>query len=192
MNYEALFVLAKQALDFGLLHDALLVPNPELQPEEVRENGECFITLYRLGKQYGCVGTPFLAKPMYEAVIFSAFMAAFRDARFPVINANLLSDLEISLSHLHLQRSSWMVEDVDNFAKLIKPNHTLTLKFENFTSTMLCSEQGKFSSLTEFVLSTRTKAQIPNDVPWSHIIATLSPTTIIRKAYKDISCPLTV
>lgn len=192
MNYDDLLSMAKAAIDHGLKHDALLMLNPFLQPSEYRANGECFITIYRQGKQYGCMGNPFVAKPLYEAVTHNAFMAAFRDSRFPTMNQNLIPDIEINLSHLSLERSSWKVEDVVNFAKLIQPEHTLTLKFESFTATMLASEQSKFSALKEFVTFTRAKAQIPDDVPWSHIIATLSPTTAIRKSYKEIQCLHTV
>lgn len=191
MNYDVLFSVAKKAIDHGLVHDSLAFLDPFLFQSEFNKPAECFITLHKANFVYGCVGNPFVTKSFIDAVLYAAFNAAYQNVKAQKINRNLLPALEITLSHLLSERNSWKVEYLPGFVQLIKPDHTLILHFENYSATLLSTEQTKFSSLDNFVIDARKKALIPDSIGWKHITATLIPTVVTTKAYKDIPCLIT-
>jgi AMMECR1 domain-containing protein len=188
INYPYLLQLAKASIEHGLLHDAPLFLNPRLQAPEYRENAEVFLSIKVNGANKGCQGNPFKPEKLFRAVLNYAFRSGFRDSRFPGhVNSNMLSNATLEISHLQ-DRNSWLINDPDVFAKQILPNHTLVLTYQDKQATMLASTQSGFKNLVDLVTYTKTKAKIPNSVPWTDIIGTLINTTTYSKSYASIPC----
>ena len=64
----------------------------------LREAHGAFVTLRRGGRLRGCIGYITGRRPLAEAVIDNALNAAFRDSRFPPVEADEVADLRIEIS----------------------------------------------------------------------------------------------
>jgi AmmeMemoRadiSam system protein A len=105
---RALLLLARAAIQDELLHDrslertlAEVTVTPALAAARC-----CFVTLRTRGpgdpaeRLRGCIGTLTSQEPLYRNVIENATQAAFKDPRFPPIEASLLPEVRISVSAL--------------------------------------------------------------------------------------------
>jgi AmmeMemoRadiSam system protein A len=81
-------VIEKRILDFSTFPSALTQP------------AGAFVTLHRDGQLRGCVGQVEACDPLGEAVARAAINAALHDSRFPAVEADELSSLEIEISVL--------------------------------------------------------------------------------------------
>ncbi len=96
----ALLDIARQSIQCGLRGGRPLVVDPEAYPPELTERRASFVTLHRAGELRGCLGGLVASRPLVADVAHSAFGAAFRDSRFPAVEAHELDDLEICVSIL--------------------------------------------------------------------------------------------
>ncbi len=75
---------------------------PDIQPEQfeeaLRRPAGAFVTLTEDDDLRGCIGSIEAVEPLCLAVSRSAVNAAFRDPRFPPVNADEYPDLEIEIS----------------------------------------------------------------------------------------------
>jgi len=92
--------VARQSIEWGLRTGEPLAVDPDAYPPELREPRATFVTLRRAGELRGCVGGLVASRPLVEDVARSAFRAAFRDNRFPPLEADEFDSLEIHLSIL--------------------------------------------------------------------------------------------
>jgi AmmeMemoRadiSam system protein A len=92
--------IARQSIACGLKTGQPLVVDPDAHPPELRERRATFVTLHRAGELRGCLGNLVASRPLVADVAHSAFGAAFRDHRFPPIEADELDELEIHVSIL--------------------------------------------------------------------------------------------
>ncbi len=92
--------VARQSIACGLRTGQPLVADPDAYPPELKEQRATFVTLRRAGKLRGCLGGLVASRPLVADVAHSAFGAAFRDSRFPSIEADELAELEIHVSIL--------------------------------------------------------------------------------------------
>jgi MEMO1 family protein len=92
--------LALDSIDHGLVHYRPLDVAVEALAPALRSPGACFVTLKRGGMLRGCIGTPSAVKPLGEDLAQNAFSSAFRDPRFPSLEARERADLSISVSVL--------------------------------------------------------------------------------------------
>ncbi len=94
--------LARRAIAHALQTGEVLSP-PEVD-EPLREPRGVFVTLHELtaGEKTlrGCIGIPYPVKPLVEAVIESALNAAFRDPRFPPLEAGEFPQVVVEVSIL--------------------------------------------------------------------------------------------
>ncbi|WP_319379810.1 AmmeMemoRadiSam system protein A [Thiomicrorhabdus sp.] len=66
----------------------------------LRENGASFVTLNKAGQLRGCIGSLQPRCAIAEDVFNNAYSAAFRDPRFPPLQANETGHLQIEISVL--------------------------------------------------------------------------------------------
>ncbi len=92
--------VARQSIESGLRTGQPLVVDPDAYPPELSERCATFVTLRRAGELRGCLGSLVPSRPLVDDVAHSAFKAAFRDSRFPPIEADEFASLEIQLSIL--------------------------------------------------------------------------------------------
>ena len=81
------------------LRDGKILTRPEV-PQKLLEHRGVFVTLTKQGELRGCIGHPISTMPLIDALIDSAISAATRDPRFPELELDELSDVEIEVSVL--------------------------------------------------------------------------------------------
>jgi AmmeMemoRadiSam system protein A len=67
---------------------------------DLRREAACFVTLTKDGQLRGCIGSLEARQPLVLDVRDNAIGAAFRDPRFPPVNAGELKDLHVEISVL--------------------------------------------------------------------------------------------
>ena len=93
---EVLLGLARGALAESLGAPADAPP----EPDWLQRPGACFVTLKIDGELCGCIGSLEAYRPLAEDLRANALAAAFRDPRFPPLEAGQLSRVRIEVSLL--------------------------------------------------------------------------------------------
>jgi hypothetical protein len=81
------------------LRDGKEPPVPEVPPK-LKEPHGVFVTLTKNGELRGCIGHPMPTMPLIDALIDSAVSSATRDPRFPPVEMDELSEVEVEVSVL--------------------------------------------------------------------------------------------
>jgi AmmeMemoRadiSam system protein A len=92
--------IARQSIACGLRTGQPLAVDPNAYPPELGVLRATFVTLRRAGELRGCLGGLEASRPLVADVADHAFGAAFRDHRFPPVEADELDELEIHVSIL--------------------------------------------------------------------------------------------
>jgi AmmeMemoRadiSam system protein A len=69
-------------------------------PAHLLDRKGCFVTLTIQGELRGCIGNIMPERPLAEAVISNARLAALKDSRFPPVTAAELAKIEVEVSVL--------------------------------------------------------------------------------------------
>jgi len=96
----SLLDVARRSIESGLRTGRPLRVDPDDYPPELAELRATFVTLRLEGALRGCVGGLVASRPLVADVAHSAFKAAFRDSRFPPLEASEFDRLEIHISIL--------------------------------------------------------------------------------------------
>lgn len=97
---QLLLQVALDSIQHGLQTGKPLAVNLAEYPEELTEQRATFVTLEKHRQLRGCIGTLEAVRPLVEDIAKNAFSAAFKDPRFPALQAEEFDDLEIHLSIL--------------------------------------------------------------------------------------------
>ena len=97
---QRLMELAKSSIQHGLQTGKALKINLADYPAELAERRATFVTLHKHKQLRGCIGMLEAVRPLAEDIAENAFLAAFRDPRFPPLSADEFGDLDIHLSIL--------------------------------------------------------------------------------------------
>jgi uncharacterized protein (TIGR00296 family) len=81
------------------LRDGEKPPAPEVPPK-LKEPYGVFVTLTKNGELRGCIGNPMPTMPLIDALIDSAVSSATQDPRFPPVEMDELSEVEVEVSVL--------------------------------------------------------------------------------------------
>ncbi len=92
--------LAREALEKGVRGEKLPPLDWEHLPAILRAPGASFVTLTKYGELRGCIGTLEARQPLAEDVREHALAAALNDYRFPPVEIQELSEIEIEISIL--------------------------------------------------------------------------------------------
>lgn len=99
-HHRWLTELASSSIQHGLQTGRPLIIDLAECPAELSEQRATFVTLQKRHQLRGCIGTLDAFRPLAVDIAENAFSAAFRDPRFPPLEAHELSDLDIHLSIL--------------------------------------------------------------------------------------------
>ena len=100
---------ARQVIEFAIRDTDV---NRATPPEHnVESFGGVFVTLKKLGRLRGCMGTVDAAPPLAEAVRHAARVAALSDPRFPPVALTELPDVSVEVSILS---HPWPMQSIDD------------------------------------------------------------------------------
>ena len=83
---QRLLDLAKNSIQHGLQTGKALKINLADYPAELAERRATFVTLHKHQQLRGCIGMLEAVRPLAEDIAENAFLAAFRDPRFPPLS----------------------------------------------------------------------------------------------------------
>ncbi len=128
--------------------------------------GACFVTLKREGKLRGCIGTSEAHRALILDVAENAFRAAFKDPRFPVLTADELDGLELSISVLS-PKSPMTFSSEDDFLGQLRPGiDGLIIEDKSRRALFLPSVWAGLPDVKNFVEHLKAKAGLPK-AHWS-------------------------
>jgi AmmeMemoRadiSam system protein A len=137
--------------------------------QQLREQRGSFVTLSRLGRLRGCIGSLAATRALVMDVAHNASAAAFKDPRFKPLQAGELTDLDIHISVLSPSRKL----DVNSRQELIEALRPgvdgLILQEGNKRSTYLPSVWKSVADPQRFVSELRVKAGLPAEGWSSHM-----------------------
>jgi AmmeMemoRadiSam system protein A len=99
-HQQRLLELAKNSIQHGLQTGRPLKINLADFPSELTEHRATFVTLQKHHQLRGCIGMLEAVRPMAEDIAENAFLAAFKDPRFPPLADDEFGELAIHLSIL--------------------------------------------------------------------------------------------
>ncbi|MFZ2404503.1 MAG: AmmeMemoRadiSam system protein A [Methylobacter sp.] len=99
-NRQCLLNLAKKSIQHVLQTGRPIKINLDDYPAELKIPRATFVTLQINHQLRGCIGMLEAVRPLAEDIAENAFSAAFKDPRFPPLEASELDNLEIHLSIL--------------------------------------------------------------------------------------------
>lgn len=100
---------ARQVIDYAVRNVDVMRATPPKESSTASFGG-VFVTLKKLGRLRGCMGTLESSKPLAEAVRHAAGAAALNDPRFPPVTLAELPDLSVEVSVLS---QSWPMGSPD-------------------------------------------------------------------------------
>lgn len=92
--------LARDAIKYGLMHQAVMTVELETMPSSVQLPGASFVTLFFKGSLRGCIGSIEAHRPLAQDIASNAYAAAFRDHRFEPVNEQIVDDLTLHIAVL--------------------------------------------------------------------------------------------
>ena len=135
-------------------------------PAELTEPRATFVTLEKNHQLRGCIGMLEAVRPLAEDIAENAFSAAFRDPRFPPLEAYELNDLEIHLSILTPAEPVSFSSEQDLLAQLQPGIDGLILEEGHRRGTFLPSVWESLPEPGQFLRHLKQKAGLPSDY-WS-------------------------
>lgn len=116
---KGLLSLARSVIESRLV-DGVQTQRPEPPSPAMLEQRGCFVTLHKAGQLRGCIGTIEPVSSLIECVESNAQNAAFRDPRFPALQKEELSDIDIEVSVLTVPKKL-AFEDGQDLKRQLKP-----------------------------------------------------------------------
>ena len=97
---QTLLKIARQSLEAGVRGQKLPLLDLHSMPQRLKDSGASFVTLTINGNLRGCIGALEPYQPLAEDVSEHAIAAALQDFRFPNVQPEELSRIEIEVSRL--------------------------------------------------------------------------------------------
>lgn len=158
--------VAKSSIDHGLKVGKALKVSTEGYPSELTEPRATFVTLNSHNRLRGCIGRLRAERPLIVDVAENAFAAAFKDLRFPPLEAGELSGLEIHISIL-TPSEPVLFKSEEELISLLKPGiDGLILEEGRRSGTFLPSVWRTLSQPRQFLRHLKEKAGLAQDY-WS-------------------------
>jgi AmmeMemoRadiSam system protein A len=131
-------------------------PAVEAPTRTLEEKRGAFVSLHSKGQLRGCIGYIHAVKPLYQTIQDMAIAAAFQDPRFPPLQKNELSELDIELSVLTPMR------EIDDIREIQVGTHGLMIVQGNYSGLLLPQVAAEYGwNREEFLAHTCTKAGLP-------------------------------
>jgi len=171
-NRRLLLDLAKDSIQHGLQTGCPIQPDLDNYPAELIEPRATFVTLrtnHSADALRGCIGMLKAVRPLAKDIAENAFSAAFRDPRFPPLEAYELENLKIHLSILTPAEPVWFNSEQDLLAQLQPDIDGLILEEGQRCGTFLPSVWEVLPEPEQFLRNLKQKAGLPGDY-WSENI----------------------
>ncbi len=117
---QILLKLARQAIEAAVNGEAPPPPAPASLTPSLLADGASFVTLTKRGALRGCIGALEPYQPLAADVCEHAAAAAREDYRFPPVEADELSEIEIEVSRLTLP-APLEYRDADDLLAKLRP-----------------------------------------------------------------------
>jgi AmmeMemoRadiSam system protein A len=168
-NQQRLLTLAKNSIQHGLQTGLPLKINLADYPAELTERRATFVTLQINQQLRGCIGMLEAVRPLAEDIAENAFSAAFKDPRFPPLQAEEFDALEIHLSLLTTAEPMSFDTEQDLLAQLQPGIDGLILEEGYRRGTFLPSVWESLPEPEQFLRHLKQKAGLPPSY-WSEQI----------------------
>ena len=153
--------IAQASVKNGLTHgEALTVNINDFEPE-LRAIRATFVTLKVKGKLRGCIGRLHGERPLVEDIAENAYAAAFRDPRFPPLNATEYPLLEYHISVLQEPEDLAVGSETDLIEKLRPGQDGVILSDGQHQGTFLPSVWESLPNPVDFIKQLKMKAGLP-------------------------------
>lgn len=129
-------------------------------PERLRRPGAAFVTLKRDGALRGCIGSLEPHRPLLRDVAMNAWAAAFRDPRFPPLDASEYQRIDLHISILGPPRPLVFTTEQDLIARLRPDIDGLIIRQGDRQATFLPAVWESLPEAREFVQQLKLKAGI--------------------------------
>lgn len=171
-----LLELARESIRQGLESGRPLRVNSSDFSRAVSGLGASFVTLTLNGKLRGCIGHLEARQPLVQDVAENAYLAAFRDPRFPSLSREEFVRIRLSISILNPPEAVEFDSEQELLNKLRAGIDGLILKEGHQQGTFLPSVWESLPDPAEFLHHLKQKAGLPADY-WSDSIQISRYTT---------------
>lgn len=158
--------LAWSSIRQGLANGRPVRVDPAEYPDALRRAAACFVTLHRRGALRGCIGHLSAVQPLAADVAENAFAAAFRDPRFPPLEADELEGLTLDISVLGTPEPMQFRDEPDLLAQLRPGRDGLILEDGAARATFLPAVWESLPEPRRFFEELKRKAGLPRGY-WS-------------------------
>jgi AmmeMemoRadiSam system protein A len=165
-NRQRLLELAKSSIRHGLKTGRVLKIDLDDYPKELTERRATFVTLEISHQLRGCIGMLEAVRPLAEDIAENAYSAAFKDPRFPPLEADELDNLDIHLSILTPAEPVSFSSEQDLISQLQPGIDGLILEEGRRRGTFLPSVWESLPKSEDFLRHLKQKAGLPPDY-WS-------------------------
>jgi AmmeMemoRadiSam system protein A len=165
-NQQHLLELAKNSIQHGLQTGRPIKINLDDFPAELTERRATFVTLEINHQLRGCIGMLEAVRPLAEDIAENAYSAAFKDPRFPPLEAHELDKLDIHLSILTPAEPVSFSSEQDLLAQLKPGIDGLILEEGHRRGTFLPSVWESLPEPEQFLRHLKQKAGLAPDY-WS-------------------------
>jgi AmmeMemoRadiSam system protein A len=154
-----LLALARGALEEELVGEA----RPAVAAAWLQEPGASFVTRRLDGELCGCIGSLEPYRPLADDVRANALAAAFRDPRFPPLEAGELPRLRIEVSLLSEQEPVEWTDESDLVRQLRPGLDGLVLEHDGHRGTFLPAVWRQLPRPEQFLRQLKRKAGLAED-----------------------------
>jgi AmmeMemoRadiSam system protein B/AmmeMemoRadiSam system protein A len=150
--------LARQTIERVTRGDGLPGITPTEVPPACREQRACFVTLHLGGRLRGCIGNLNASQPLHRDVMRNARDAALRDARFPPVAPEEVSQLRLEISVLTEPQALAFESPADLLQKLCPLRDGVVLQLGGRRATFLPQVWEQLPDPAEFLSHLARKA----------------------------------
>ena len=162
---QQLLELAQHSIQHGLQTGRPLPVEPADFSSELQQQRASFVTLNKNGQLRGCIGTLEARQALVKDVADNAFSAAFRDPRFPPVEADEMSALSIHISVLSEPALMTVQSEQDLLQQLVPGKDGLILESGHHRGTFLPSVWAQLPEPEAFLRQLKIKAGL-NPAGW--------------------------
>lgn len=161
--------LARDAIKYGLMHQAVMPVELETMPESVNQPGASFVTLFLKGGLRGCIGSIEAHRPLAQDVASNAYAAAFRDHRFEPVNELIVDDLTLHIAVLTTPEPIHCQSEQELVAQLRPGCDGVIIEDDTHRATFLPAVWDSLPNPERFVMELKRKAGLRPDY-WSETL----------------------
>jgi len=166
---QTLLSLARESIQSGLANGQPLTVNIQNYSADLQQQRASFVTLHKQGQLRGCIGNLEANQALVNDISNNAFNAAFRDPRFPPLQANEFDQLHIHIEVLNSPEPIEFISEQDLIDQLQPGKDGLLLSEGIHRGTFLPTVWQSLPEPEQFLFHLKNKAGLPGDYWSDHI-----------------------